>query len=398
MAQGEPDLPESVLDWSSTCKPLSESPLTTDRDSTKNREQSSRANAATSELISELPVRLEGKLGLTSSEPKLTIGELPSSPTTEPNGDENLVSLRAREKMPIVSESPAICADSSVLKEPLFMETMPSVSEHISELPSELPADANDNNRLEALSVVHERLLSEREPPIKPQFTQKKKDTKKPESETTHPSEHKPESLSFAENSPTSASSIRVSSVSELLMNETKENNELDDDSLTGDSELLSEPPLELLFDEAKENSEKPRTSIEPSSEPLSQLQNQPHLVLLIQNSEGTEKIISERREAKTELPEFRTELQRESSRVSEPLDDLPSSSLSTEGNKNSQVVPLQLTGAALARRLNVSPSTIRHKKNSRNFGQWTSGHDPDRIAWYFDGQKFFSQPPVDIQ
>lgn len=177
-------------------------------------------------------------------------------------------------------------------------------------------------------------------------------------------------------------------------MNETKENNELDDDSLTLESELLSEPPLELLSARTKENSEKPRTSIEPSSEPRSSRQNQPHLVDIIQNSEGTEKFISELPEAKTELPEFRTELLRESSRGSEPLDDLPSSSLATDGNKNSQDdVPLQLTGAALARRLNVSPSTIRHQKNSRNFGQWTSGHDPDRIAWYFDGKKFFSYP-----
>jgi hypothetical protein len=396
VAVGSPTLPNSVLDLSSSSKPLSESPLTTDRDSTKKRKQSSRAKAATSELISESPVRLAPELDLILSETKLTLGELPSSLTTEPDDDENLVSLRVRENMPIVSESlaesSAIQPDSSDLKEPLSRGTMSSVSKHKRESLNELPmADSNDNNRPEALSVVDERLLSESEPPIESQFTQKKKDTKKPESQTTHPSEHKHESLSFGGSSPISASSIQDSGMGSLLTNETKENNESDDASLTVNSELLSEPPKELLSAQTKENSEKPRTSIQPSSEPLSALPNQPHSVVLIQNSQGTDKMISERREAKTEL-------QRRGEIVSEPLDDLPSSSLPTEGNKNSQVVPLQLTGAALARRLSVSPSTIRHKKNSRNFGQWTSGHDPNGIVWYFDGQKFISQTATDLQ
>lgn len=247
VAVGSPDLPESVLDWAADSKPLSESPLTTDRDSTKNREQSSRANALLSEPLSELPVRLDGKLGLISSETQVTLGELPSSPTTEPDGDENLVSLPIRENTPMVSESlaesPAIFADSSDLKEPLSKGTVPSVSQHKCESLNELPIAANDNNRPEALSVVHERLFSE-----------------------------------------------------------------------------------------------------------------------------------------------------------SEPLDNLPSSSLPTEGNKNSHSVPFQLTGAALARRLNVSPSTLRHKKNAKNFGKWTSGHDPDGIAWYFDGQKFIVHTVTDTQ
>jgi len=78
----------------------------------------------------------------------------------------------------------------------------------------------------------------------------------------------------------------------------------------------------------------------------------------------------------------------------SELLDELLSSSPNTDESKNSLAAPVQLTGAALARRLNVSPSTLRHKKNARNFGQWTSGHDPDGIAWYFDGQQFVSVPP----
>lgn len=60
--------------------------------------------------------------------------------------------------------------------------------------------------------------------------------------------------------------------------------------------------------------------------------------------------------------------------------------------NQNSLEVPHSLTGAALARRLNVSSSTLRHKKNATNFGKWTKGHDPDGIAWYYDGYKFIPQ------
>ncbi|MCC5601051.1 hypothetical protein [Nostoc favosum] len=81
------------------------------------------------------------------------------------------------------------------------------------------------------------------------------------------------------------------------------------------------------------------------------------------------------------------------SSLNSEPLDDLPDSSLEKTESKNSLQVPLHLTGAALARRLNVSPSTLRHKKNAPNFGQWTSLHDPDGIAWHFNGEKFIEKP-----
>ncbi|MEH2092327.1 hypothetical protein [Nostoc sp.] len=66
----------------------------------------------------------------------------------------------------------------------------------------------------------------------------------------------------------------------------------------------------------------------------------------------------------------------------SEPLTDLPDSSLKKSESKNSLEVPSHLTGAALARRLNVSPSTLRHKKNAPNFGQWISLHDPDGIVY----------------
>lgn len=82
----------------------------------------------------------------------------------------------------------------------------------------------------------------------------------------------------------------------------------------------------------------------------------------------------------------------------SEPLNDLPNSSLEKSESKKSLEVPSHLSGAALARRLNVSGSTLHHKKNAPNFGQWTSLHDPDGIAWHFNGEKFIEKPSPDRQ
>ena len=73
------------------------------------------------------------------------------------------------------------------------------------------------------------------------------------------------------------------------------------------------------------------------------------------------------------------------------PSESLSSSQLIKE-IKNPDSIPHSLTGAALARRLDVSPSTLRHKKTARNFGKWTLGHDPDGIAWHYDGKKFIPQ------
>ena len=73
------------------------------------------------------------------------------------------------------------------------------------------------------------------------------------------------------------------------------------------------------------------------------------------------------------------------------PLESLGNSQLIKE-IQNSDALPDSLTGAALARRLDVSPSTLRHKKTARNFGKWTKGHDPDGIAWQYDGKKFIPQ------
>lgn len=86
------------------------------------------------------------------------------------------------------------------------------------------------------------------------------------------------------------------------------------------------------------------------------------------------------------------------SSSNSEPLSDKISSSLEKSESKNFLEAPSHLTGAALARRLNVSSSTLRHKKNARNFAQWTSVHDPDGIAWHFDGEKFIKKTSPGIQ
>ncbi len=68
---------------------------------------------------------------------------------------------------------------------------------------------------------------------------------------------------------------------------------------------------------------------------------------------------------------------------------------MSGQGNSD---IANNFTGAALARRLSVSEGAISRNKNKENFGQWTSGHDPDGIAWDFDGQKFSSVNVLSIQ
>ena len=57
-----------------------------------------------------------------------------------------------------------------------------------------------------------------------------------------------------------------------------------------------------------------------------------------------------------------------------------------------------RLTGAALARRLGVAPGSISRNKQKENFAAWTSIHDPDGLAWEFDGQTFhrLSSSPAD--
>lgn len=149
-------------------------------------------------------------------------------------------------------------------------------------------------------------------------------------------------------------------------------------------SELLGELPSDIQLDiqpeESKEDitSELPESQTEPL-EPDSQLRHDDSL---------TDELLSELLDV---LPLVESNNHGMTSINSESPDDLLFSSSNSDESKDSLTAPLQLTGAALARRLNVSPSTLRHKKNARNFGQWTLGHDPDGIAWYFDGQKFIS-------
>lgn len=136
---------------------------------------------------------------------------------------------------------------------------------------------------------------------------------------------------------------------------------------------------------------------------------SEPTRIDLIQNSEGNDNITGERPESEDISESLIEPLSglsvvgennhlKVASVISEPLDELPGDSLMSDESIDSLKVPVHLTGAALARRLNVSPSTLRHKKNARNFGKWTSGHDPDGIAWYFDGRKFIVHTATDRQ
>lgn len=179
---------------------------------------------------------------------------------------------------------------------------------------------------------------------------------------------------------------------------------EIDDTHVAIDESLAS--VNQLVAPKQTNTSDAKEFSVELS---LGDQWSEPTRVDIIQNSEGSENITTERPESDVISESLFQPLSGLSmveennhpkvpSVISEPLDDLPSSSLTTDESINSLKVPLHLTGAALARRLNVSPSTLRHKKNARNFGKWTSGHDPDGIAWHFDGQKFIVHTATDIQ
>lgn len=151
-------------------------------------------------------------------------------------------------------------------------------------------------------------------------------------------------------------------------------------------SKLLSESPDELdlgnVFSDGKNTEESAGELPEVYSEPLksdTQLCNNDSSTSEPDSFSGERALLPSNNQSK--IPVLK----------SESLSDSLSSLDDADESKNSVATPLQLTGAALARRLNVSASTLRHKKNARNFGQWAKGHDPDGIAWYFDGQQFVS-------
>jgi hypothetical protein len=158
-----------------------------------------------------------------------------------------------------------------------------------------------------------------------------------------------------------------------------------------------------LVVPEQESNCEAEESATNELSELLSKLPRELDLFALIKLGENTEELTSELPESKTEPPEAdsqlikhdnsSTKLDSESldelllvesnnhgmtSANSESPDDLLSSSPNADESKDSLTAALHLTGAALARRLNVSPSTLRHKNNARNFRQWALGHDPD--------------------
>jgi len=151
-------------------------------------------------------------------------------------------------------------------------------------------------------------------------------------------------------------------------------------------SKLLSELPNELnlvdVFSGGENTGELPELYTEPLKSESQLCNHDCSISELVSESDNELSLFESNNQSK--IPVVK----------SESLDEVLSSSPNTDESKDSLAAPVQLTGAALARRLNVSPSTLRHKKNARNFGQWTSGHDPDGIAWYFDGQQFVSVLP----
>ena len=158
-----------------------------------------------------------------------------------------------------------------------------------------------------------------------------------------------------------------IKSVSEPISDSPSESFKFD---IKPTGELTSDSPHQLIESD-KVNSEPvsnlPCESVEPVMVPSKLNSSSPNKLSLVK----------ENNHPKT--PTVNSEL------GDEPL----SSSPEIKENPNFDTIPHSLSGAALARRLNVSPSTLRHKKNARNFGKWTLGHDPDGIAWHYDGKKF---------
>ncbi len=167
-----------------------------------------------------------------------------------------------------------------------------------------------------------------------------------------------------------------IKSVSEPISDSPSESLNSD---IKSTSELISDSPDQLLeFDKVNGEpvSNSPGESVEPVMVPSK----------LNSSSPSKLSLIKENNHPKT--PTVNSELS------DEPL----SSSPEIKENPNLDTIPHSLSGAAFgiraasatkARRLDVSPSTLRHKKNARNFGKWTLGHDPDGIAWHYDGKKF---------
>lgn len=57
------------------------------------------------------------------------------------------------------------------------------------------------------------------------------------------------------------------------------------------------------------------------------------------------------------------------------------------------------LSQVQLARRLNLSPATIRRRKNEVNFSEWSKNKDPQGISWIYSeqSQRFYPEhPPED--
>lgn len=192
---------------------------------------------------------------------------------------------------------------------------------------------------------------------------------------------------------------------------------------LLGSEQFLSEPPGELLFTSLKEDNNKiPEVSITSQDELPSELliisdESSKEEASLVENklldSRTPPELLSNQTEDSKKLPASisltseppgerrsgrnnKEHSNEEASSVlnNEHKSDLPGSTLESG---NSQI-PNKLTGAALARRLNVSPGSISRNKNKENFEQWASQHDPDGVTWHFDGEKFISVIPLSVE
>lgn len=72
-----------------------------------------------------------------------------------------------------------------------------------------------------------------------------------------------------------------------------------------------------------------------------------------------------------------------------------PGSSQATKQNTKPTANLRDLSGNQLAKRLGVSESTVRRRKDKPDFSEWSKSLDSDGIAWnyYQDSQQFSPLP-----
>lgn len=258
--------------------------------------------------------------------------------------------------------------------------------------PPGTPSGQSDNQEQQQIQVSKSVALSEPLEPTNQQSweNQQQKSQAQDQDGKLSKSEHKREPVIADDNISISVSQLGLSEPpSELLLKSVKEDRKTLEASIPHTSEHKREPLI---------------ISDESSNEEVSLVENERSVVstpveLLFNEAEDSKKqsaSIPPVGELPRELPSDNENSNEEASSFEN--NQLPSESPSSTIVSGNSQIPNNLTGVALARRLSVSPGSISRNKNKENFGQWASQHDRDGVTWHFDGEKFISVIPSDVE